>query len=209
MFKKVALALAVVLGVLILVVATRPSTFRVERSLTMAATAELPFGVVNDFHQWHHWSPWDALDPKMEKSFSGAYAGPGGVYSWSGNDQVGKGKMTNLEAKPYESVRIRLEFLEPWPSTATTTFLFEPAPEGVTVRWVMEGENDFMGKAMSLLMDMDAMIGRDFEKGLASMKALVEPEHAKRLEMKARREAAAAEEQEAPAPPAQADAPTP
>jgi hypothetical protein len=209
MLKKVLLALALVVVGLVAVVATRPPTYRVERSLVMAAPADLPFGLVNAFRQWHYWSPWEALDPKMVKSFDGPIAGPGASYSWSGNDDVGKGKMTIVDAKPYERIAMKLEFLEPWPSTSDNIFLFEPVAEGVKVRWIMEGTNNFVGKAFSLFMDMDGMIGKDFEKGLAAMKALVEPEARNRAEIAARREVQdeAAAAAQAPAAPVVPEAP--
>ncbi|HZH75781.1 MAG TPA: SRPBCC family protein, partial [Archangium sp.] len=152
MFKKFVFALTALIVGFTAFVAMRPSTYRVERSLTMATPVDLPFGLVNDFHRWHFWSPWDALDPKMKKTFDGAYAGPGATYAWSGNDQVGKGKMTILDAKPYDSIHIQLEFLEPWASTNTTLFTFQPVAEGIRVTWAMEGHNTFMGKAFSLFM---------------------------------------------------------
>jgi Polyketide cyclase / dehydrase and lipid transport len=219
MLKKVVLALAVFLVGLGALVASRPSTFRVERSITMASPVEIPFGLVNDFHKWQFWSPWDALDPKMQKTFDGPYAGPGAIYTWSGNDQVGKGKMTNLEAQPYDSIRIQLEFLEPWPASNVTTFTYKPVPEGIQLTWAMEGNNNFMGKAFSLFMDMDGMVGKDFEKGLATLKKLSEEEVKNRRErdalIKAKEEAAraAAEAQQAgqpaPAAPTQTATPTP
>ncbi|WP_257456056.1 SRPBCC family protein [Archangium lipolyticum] len=209
MLKKVVLALAVLIVGLGALVASRPSTFRVERSITMASPVEIPFGAVNDFHKWRFWSPWDALDPKMQVTFDGAYAGPGAIYTWSGNDQVGKGKMTNLEAQPYDSIRIQLDFLEPWPASNVTTFTFKTVPEGTQMTWAMEGNNNFMGKAFSLFMDMDGMVGKDFEKGLASLKKLSEEEAKNRRErealMKAREEAEAAKAAE----PAQTATPTP
>jgi hypothetical protein len=169
MLKKIALALAVALVGFGAVVASRPSTYHVERSITVAAPVDLPFGLVNDFHRWRFWSPWEALDPKMKKTFDGPYAGPGAIYEWAGNKDAGKGRMTILESKPYESISILLEFTEPWASTNHTSFTFQPVPEGVQVTWAMEGKNDFMGKAFSLFMDMDGMIGKDFEKGLATI----------------------------------------
>jgi hypothetical protein len=190
MLKKVVVGLLVVVAGFVAVVSTRPSTFRVERSLVMASPAELPFGLVNTFQQWKYWSPWEAMDPKMQKTFDGPIAGPGASYTWSGNDQVGKGKMTIVDAKLYERIDLKLEFIEPWQSTNATAFVFEPVPEGVKVTWRMEGTNTFMGKAFSLFMDMDGMIGKDFEKGLATMKSLVEPEAKKRAEIAAQRKAA-------------------
>ena len=147
-----------------------------------------------------------------------AFAGPGAIYTWSGNDQVGKGRMTIVDAKLYESIQIQLEFLEPWAATNTTLFTFQPTPDGsITVSWAMEGNNTFLGKAMSLVMDMDEMIGKDFEQGLATIKSLTEKEAKNRLEreaqLKARAEAEAAKAaqgaQSAPTAPAQAGTTTP
>lgn len=200
MFKKVALALAVALVGLGAVVASRPSTYRVERSITVAAPSDLPFGLVNDFHKWKYWSPWEELDPKMKKTFDGPYAGPGAIYAWAGNKDVGKGQMTILESQPYDSIRILLEFSEPWPSSSNTIVTFQPVPEGIRVTWAMEGENDFMGKALSLVMDMDGMLGKDFEKGLATIKSLAEGEAKNRREREALLKAKAEEAARAPAP---------
>ncbi len=219
MLKKISLALAVALIGLGAVVASRPSTFRVERSITIAAPVDLPFGIVNDFHKWQYWSPWAGKDPKMQTTFDGPYAGPGAIYTWSGNDQVGKGKMTILDARLYESIQVQLEFLEPFAATNTAHFTFQPTPEGsIKMSWAMEGNNTFLGKAMSLVMDMDAMIGKDFEQGLATIKTLTENEAKNRREREAQRKAraeaeaaarAAQESQPAPTAPAQAGATTP
>ncbi|XXF81029.1 SRPBCC family protein [Myxococcaceae bacterium GXIMD 01537] len=210
MFKKIALALVVAVVGFGAFVASRPSKFRVERSLTMASPADLPFGLVNDFHGWHHWSPWEALDPKMQKTFDGPYAGPGSSYAWSGNKDVGKGKMVNLEAKPYESVRIQLEFIEPFPASNISTFTFKPEGENVTVTWAMEGENNFMSKLFGVFIDIDTMVGKDFDKGLATIKSLVEPEAIKRAAMAAKAKAdAEAKEAAAAAQPAEGAAPAP
>lgn len=209
MLKKVVLVLGVVVVGFSAVVVSRPSTFRVERSLTMAAPAELPFGLVNSFGNWHFWSPWEKLDPAMKKTLDGPFAGPGAIYTWSGNDRAGEGRMTILESQPYERIRIQLEFIKPLRVTNITTFTFEPAPEGVTVRWAMEGNNTFIGKAFSLFVDMDAAIGKDFEQGLATMKSLVEPEAKKRAAMaEAARQKAAQEAAAEPVAP-QADASAP
>ncbi|HEX8436063.1 SRPBCC family protein [Archangium sp.] len=208
MFKKVVLALAVALVGLGAVVASRPSTYHIERSITVAAPVDLPFGLVNDFHKWKYWSPWDALDPKMKKTFDGPYAGPGAIYAWSGNKDAGKGQMTILESQPYESIRILLEFSEPWASTNTTTFTFQPVAEGIRVTWAMDGQNGFLGKAFSLFLDMDGMLGKDFDKGLATIKSLTEGEAKNRREREARLKAKAEEAAQAPAPAAAPQATT-
>lgn len=171
MLKKVAIGAVVLILGLVALVATRPATFAVERSQTIAAPPETVFALVDDFHTWDQWSPWEDLDPDMEKTFSGAESGQGAVYSWVGNDDVGTGKMTITESDPLETIVIDLEFIEPFPSSSVTTFQFAPDGDGTKVTWTMTGENDFVGKAFSLAYDMDEMIGGDFEKGLGQLDA--------------------------------------
>jgi dipeptidyl aminopeptidase/acylaminoacyl peptidase len=215
MFQKILLGLAVAIVALAGFISTRPAAFSVERSVTIQAPADIAFAQVNDFHRWGAWSPWDKMDPHMTRAYTGADAGLDAVYEWSGNDKVGQGRMTIQESKPSELVRIRLEFLKPFETTNTTTFAFAPAGNGVTVTWRMEGKNGFMGKAFSLVMDMDKMVGKDFESGLASMKKVAEAEAQKRAEEKAVAEKAAAEAAAAPPAPTEgqpagtAAAPTP
>jgi hypothetical protein len=205
MLKKVLVALAVLIAGFGAFVSTRPDTYHIERSATFAAPVQIPFAMVNDFHRWHYWSPWEALDPKMKVSFDGPYAGPGAIYAWSGNDKAGEGKMTLLETNLYSSIRIQLEFTRPMQDASTITFTFAPVPEGTKVTWAMDGKHTFMSKAFCLFMNLDSMVGPDFEKGLASMKALAEPEAKKFIEMEARKKAAqeaaaAAAAEQAPAP---------
>jgi uncharacterized protein YndB with AHSA1/START domain len=167
----------IVLGILAVLVvgtafiASRPSGFTIERSAEIAAPPEAVFALLNDFHQWGRWSPWEKLDPNMKRMFDGPQSGPGASYSWAGNGDVGEGRMKIAEAKPSESVTIDVEFLKPFPAKNRTTFTLEPSAGGTKVRWAMQGENGFVGKAMSLVMDMDAMIGKDFEEGLANLGA--------------------------------------
>jgi hypothetical protein len=202
MLKKILLGLAVVVVALAGFISTRPAAFSVQRSATIQAPADIPFAMVNDFHHWGTWSPWDKMDPHMTRTFTGADAGLDAMYEWSGNDKVGSGRMTIQESKPADQIRIRLEFLKPFETTNTTTFTFKPAAEGVTVTWRMEGQNGFMGKAFSLLMDMDSMVGKDFEAGLANLKTAAEAEAKKRAEEKAVAEKAAADAAAAPPAPA-------
>jgi hypothetical protein len=192
MARKILIGIAAVLVLLVIVIATRPSTFRIERAASMAAPAGIVYAQVQDFHRWSAWSPWEKLDPAMKREYSGAAAGPGAVYYWNGNDDVGEGRMTIEDAKPGSSLTIKLEFLKPWASTNKTLITFTPDGAGAKVSWAMEGTNDFMGKAMSLFMDLDAMVGPDFEKGLANMKAVAEAEAKKQEEARRASEAAAA-----------------
>ena len=168
-------AVAVLVAVFVLVVATRPARFRIERSIAIAAPPERAFAQVNDFRNWVGWSPWEKMDPTMKKTFDGAATGAGAIYSWAGNAKVGEGRMTIERSEAPAVVGLKLEFLKPWQATNATTFSFVPADGGTKVTWAMEGENRTFGaKAFAVVMSMDKLVGRDFEKGLASLKTLAE-----------------------------------
>jgi hypothetical protein len=171
MFVKILIVLAVVIVLLVLVVASRPSTFRVVRTITIAAPAELPFERVNDFRSWSTWSPWDKKDPQMKRTYGEKTAGVGGTYAWAGNGSVGEGKMTIERSDRPSLVGIKLEFFKPFSGTNAATIAFAPVPEGTKVTWTMDGKYNFITKGMSLVMNMDKMIGNDFEAGLAAIKA--------------------------------------
>lgn len=160
-----ALALAVVLGL----AATKPSTLHVERKATLSAPPEAVFPHIDDFHRWVAWSPWEKLDPSMSKTYSEPSRGAGATYAWSGNRNIGAGKMTVLESRPNEQISIRLEFFKPFASTNSAVFMLKPAAGGTEVTWAMDGPNNFMGKVMSVFIDMDAMIGENFATGLAEL----------------------------------------
>ena len=170
-----------VAGVLVLfvaVVATRPSAYHVERKLEVAAPAALVFGVLNDLHQFAgvfvlFGSPWEKLDPNMQKTFEGPAAGVGQSYAWSGK-KVGKGKMTIEESVPGQKVGMKLEFVEPMESTATCALTLADTPTGSFVTWSMHGNHNFIGKAFGVFMNMDNMLGTDIEKGLAQLKTVAE-----------------------------------
>ena len=192
MLKKALIGLAVVVAVLLAVVATRPESFHVERTTLIAAPAQVVFDQINDFHNWGGWSPWDHLDPNQKKTYSGSPMGAGAQYAWAGNDKVGEGNMTIVEAKAPEIVKIKLDFIKPFPAKNDTAFTL--AATGVTVKvvWSMDGAYDFMGKAASIFMDMDSMIGKDFEAGLASLRTIAEARAKKDAAEAAARAAAAA-----------------
>jgi uncharacterized protein YndB with AHSA1/START domain len=166
--------LAVLLAALAAVVAMQPAEFRVARTATMAAAPATVFAEVHDFRRWQAWNPWATLDPAMTHRYEGAPAGPGAVYAWAGNGEVGEGRMTLTESRPPELIRIRLEFLEPFPGTSTAEFTFRPEGDGTAVTWSMSGTNNFVARAIHLVVDMDRMIGGQFDRGLARMKAVVE-----------------------------------
>jgi hypothetical protein len=174
MIKKILIALALVIAVLLAVVAMRPAGFRITRSTTITAPAAAVFAQVNDFHKWEAWSPWAKLDPAMKVAYDGPPDGPGAIYTWSGNSEVGSGRMTLLESHPNDVVRIEVEFIKPIAATNTAEFTFTPQGNQTVVNWTMTGTNNFMGKAFDLVMNMDKMVGSDFEKGLARLKSTLE-----------------------------------
>jgi uncharacterized protein YndB with AHSA1/START domain len=174
MLKKILIALAVVVIAFLGVVAMQPSEFRIARTTTIAAPAPVVFAHVKDFHKWEAWNPWAKLDPAMKQAYGGAPAGAGAVYTWVGNSEVGEGRMTMTESRPNDLIRINLEFVKPFAGTSTAEFTFRPEGDQTAVTWSMAGKNNFIAKALSLFMSMDRMIGGQFEKGLAQMKATVE-----------------------------------
>jgi carbon monoxide dehydrogenase subunit G len=174
MLKKILIAVALIIVVFLIVVALQPSDFHVTRSATISAPPEAVFAQVNDFHNWRAWSPWEKMDPELERSYEGPSAGTGAKYSWVGNSDVGEGSMTITESRPSELIRIKLEFIKPMEGTSDTEFTFEPKGDETEVTWDMKGENNFVGKAFCLFMNMDKMIGDQFEEGLARMKSVAE-----------------------------------
>ncbi len=173
MGAKILKVLAIVIVVFVVVVATRPAEFRITRSATLPASPAAVFVQVNDFHNWQAWSPWARLDPSAKNSFAGPSAGEGAIFSWVGNNQVGEGRMTIIESRPAELIRIKLEFFKPFAATNTAEFTFNPSGKQTTVTWSMSGKNGFVGKAMSLIMNCDKMVGGQFEQGLANLKEVV------------------------------------
>ena len=174
MLKKILIALVVIVIAFLALVAVQPSEFRVARTTAIAAPPAVVFAQVNDFHKWEAWNPWGKLDPAMKHTYAGAPAGAGAVYAWAGNAEVGEGRMTITESRPHDLIRIDLEFLKPFAGTSTAEFTFRPEGDRTAVTWSMAGRNNFIAKALCLFMSMDGMIGGQFEKGLAHMKAVAE-----------------------------------
>jgi uncharacterized protein YndB with AHSA1/START domain len=164
----------IVVVALLAFVATRPDSFRIERGATINAPPDKIFGLLSDFHRWEVWSPWEKLDPDLKRSHSGTAAGRGAVYAWEGNKKVGSGRMEITDATPPSRLVIKLDFLKPFEAHNITEFTLEPAGAGTRLNWAMTGSNNFMGKVMGLMMNMDKVIGKDFETGLANLKAAVE-----------------------------------
>jgi hypothetical protein len=170
----IGMGIAAVVVLFVAVVSTRPADFRVTRSTTISAPPSVVFAQVNDFHNWDAWSPWAKLDPGMKTTYEGPAAGTGAVYSWTGNSKVGEGRMTIADSHPSDLVRIKLEFMKPFAATNTAEFTFQPQGNQTAVTWNMTGKKNFVTKAMGLVMNMDKMIGGQFEQGLAQMKSVSE-----------------------------------
>jgi uncharacterized protein YndB with AHSA1/START domain len=174
--KKIAVAVALLIAVGVAVVALQPSQFRVARSTAVDAPPAVVFAQVNDLHRFQGWSPWAERDPAARIRFEGPPAGTGATFRWEGNREVGKGSLTITESRPHERILMRLDFVEPFEVSNRVEFSFEPRGARTDVTWSMSGENGFAAKAVGLLIDMDAMVGGDFEKGLAALKQQAEAE---------------------------------
>lgn len=172
--KKLLIGLVVIVAVVLGLALMQPNTFSVSRSATIKAPPERIIGYLNDFHQWPAWSPWEKLDPAMQRTFGGAPSGQGAVYSWSGNDEVGQGRMEITESAPPSKVVIKLDFIKPFQSSSVTTFALQPQGDSTVVTWTMAGPSQFITRLMGVFVSMDKMIGKDFEKGLAQLKEAAE-----------------------------------
>jgi len=174
MLKKILLVLIAVVAAFLLVVALQPSDYRVERTVTVDAPPQRVFAHVNDFRKWQAWSPWAKLDPDAKLTFEGPEAGEGTIMTWDGDDNVGAGKMTLVESKPGEAVKIDVQFTRPFEGGTNSEFSFAPKGDQTEVAWAMHGTHTFMQKAFYLVMSgFDRMAG-DIDKGLAQLKSVAE-----------------------------------
>ena len=174
MLKIILITLAVIIVALGVVVAMQPAEFRVTRSAMMSAPPQVVFAQVDDLRKWELWNPWQKKDPAMKLTFAGPPAGPGASYSWAGNKDVGEGRLTIIESRPNDLVRIKLEFMKPFTATNIASFTFKADGNRTAVTWSMEGNNNYLAKALHLVINMDKMVGGEFEKGLADMKKVAE-----------------------------------
>lgn len=179
MLTYILLGVLALIVLLLLVIGLQSNTFRLQRQLTIPAPARDLFTQVADFRKWQAWSPWENIDPNLQRTYSGAPAGTGAVYDWSGDKCVGQGRMTILETRPNEFIRIKLEFFKPFKGNNTTEFNFEPVgTESTRVTWSMYGPKNFLAKALHMLCNMEKMIGGQYEKGLAKLQTVVTEERA-------------------------------
>ena len=178
MIKRIAFGaaglLVVAIGVVLALAATKPDTFRVQRTASVKAPPEKIFALINDFDRWGAWSPYEKKDPAMRRTRSGPSSGKGAVYAWEGNGDIGMGRMEIADSAPPSKVTIKLDFIKPFEASNIVEFTMEPDGDSTTVTWAMHGPAPFISKVMQVFFDMDSMVGRDFEAGLASLKALAE-----------------------------------
>ena len=174
MIKIIALVIVVLVVAVLIYAATKPDTFRVQRATRINAPPEKIFALINDYHRWGSWSPYEKLDPDMKRTYSGAANGTGAVYEWEGNSKAGKGRMEIADSVPPSQVAIKLDFVKPFKAHNRVDFSLEPRGNATTVTWAMEGPMPFISKIICLFVDMDRMVGQDFEAGLANIKSIAE-----------------------------------
>ncbi|HXQ05953.1 MAG TPA: SRPBCC family protein [Bradyrhizobium sp.] len=177
MFEIIAIivvVLAIVIAIVLMLAATKPTTFSVQRATTVKAPPERIFPLINDFHQWGSWSPYENKDPAMKRSYSGAADGKGAVYGWEGNKNVGSGRMEILDTSEPSKIVIKLDFFTPFEGHNTAEFTMLPQGDATNLTWLMHGPASFMSKVMQVFINLDKMIGKDFEIGLANLKRLTE-----------------------------------
>jgi uncharacterized protein YndB with AHSA1/START domain len=174
MFVNALIVIAVLLAALLIYAATRPDSFRVERSIGIQATPEKVFALINDLRAWSRWSPWERKDPGMQRSFSGPDSGQGAAYGWEGNKNVGTGRMEIVEVSPPNRIVIKLDFMKPFEAHNTVEFSVQPQGAATQVTWAMFGPMPYLSKLMTTFFSMDKMCGKDFEAGLAQLKTAAE-----------------------------------
>ena len=170
----VAVILAIAIAAVLVLAATKPGTLRVVRSASIRAPAEKIFPLISDFQQWRSWSPWEDKDPAMKRTYGGAESGKGAVYAWDGDKNVGSGRMEILETSALSKIVIKLDFFKPFEGHNTAEFTMLPQGDATHLTWVMHGPANFMSRLIQVFMNLDNMIGKDFEAGLANLKKLTE-----------------------------------
>jgi len=170
----IAAVLAVAIAAVLILAATKPDRFSVQRATVINAPGEKVFPLIADFHEWRKWSPWEDRDPELKRTYGGAERGKGAIYAWEGNKNVGSGRMEILEANSPSLVKIQLDFLKPFEAHNIAEFTMLPQGNATHLSWVMSGPAPFMSKVMQVFMSFDKMIGKDFETGLARIKSASE-----------------------------------
>jgi hypothetical protein len=171
---KIILIVVVLVAALLAYAATKPDTFHVQRSANIKAPPEKIFALIEDLHSWSGWSSWEKMAPAMKRTYSGSANGKGAVYAWEGNNKVGEGRMEITDTSPPSKVTIKLDFIKPFEGHNIAEFLLDPKGDSTNVTWAMHGPTPYMAKVMHVFFNMDKMIGKEFEAGLANLKTIAE-----------------------------------
>jgi carbon monoxide dehydrogenase subunit G len=174
MLKTITIIVVVLIAALLVYAATRPDIFRVKRATNIKAPPEKIFALIDDLHRWGAWSPYEKKDPTMKRTYSGAANGTGAVYEWEGDKNVGKGRMEITESSPPFKVMIKLDFVKPFETHNIVEFTLDAQGDSTNVTWDMHGPAPFMSKVIGIFINMDSMVGKDFETGLANLKTVAE-----------------------------------
>lgn len=174
MFNTIAIGAGILIAALLGFAATKPDTFRVQRTTSIQAPPERVFALIDDFRKWGSWSPYEKLDPTMRRTHSGAASGRGAVYEWAGKGKSGEGRMEITDTVPPSRVTIKLDFFKPFEGHNIAEFTLEAQGDGTDVTWAVYGPQSYFAKVMTIFVSMDSLIGKEFETGLASLKAVTE-----------------------------------
>lgn len=174
MIAIAAIVIAVIIAGVLIAAATKPDTFQVRRSATIKAPPEKVFALINDFKAWTAWSPWENKDPDMKRTYGAASSGKGAFYSWEGDKNVGQGSMEITEVLPPSKIGLKLDFLKPFEAHNTVELTLDAQGDSTNIVWVMQGPVPFFAKIIHVFINMDKMVGKDFETGLANLKAAAE-----------------------------------
>ena len=174
MIKTISILILLAIAAVLIFSATRPDSFRVERSIKIKAAPEKIFPFINDFHQWPAWSPWEKIDPATKRTLSGATSGVGAIYEWNGNKEVGQGRMEIIESTPSSKALLNIDFIKPFEGHNKVEFTLAADGDSTKVTQAMFGPQPFIAKVMCLFFDMDKMVGGKYEEGLATLKSAAE-----------------------------------
>ena len=174
MLKIIAIVIVVIIAGVLGFAATKPDTFTVKRATTIQAPPDKIYAFINDFKRWETWSPWEKKDPMMKRTYVNAMSGKGAIYAWDGNKDVGQGSMEITDTAPPSKIKLKLDFVKPFEGHNTVEFTLEPKGDATAVTWAMQGPTPFIGKIIHVFINMDSMVGADFEAGLANLKTAAE-----------------------------------
>ncbi|WP_026602729.1 SRPBCC family protein [Methylomonas sp. 11b] len=178
MIKTILIVLAMAIVCILIYAATKPDNFRVQRSISIRATPETIFPLINDLHSMQTWSAWEKVDPGMKRTYSGAASGPGSIYEWEGNQEIGQGRIEILDAAAPAKITIRMDFIKPFPARNTLEFVLQAEAGSTRVTQAIFGPSPYISKVMSLVFSMDKMIGGKFAESLAELKTIAEKQSA-------------------------------